>query len=135
MFAVWVFYLLTFWPGMMSPDSIVQWGQILTGQFTDTHPAIHTMLLWLFTRIWLSPAPIAIVQILLVSFSVAWGLGLLVELGINLPSAWLLACIFALSPINSTIVISIWKDIPYCGCLFLFSIQVLKIIISNGSIG
>ena len=133
MLGVWFFYLLTFWPGEMSPDSIVQWGQILSGQFTDTHPAIHTMLLWLLTRTWLSPAPIAVFQILLVSFSIAWGLKLLVELGINLPSAWLLAFIFAFSPINSTIVISIWKDIPYAVALFLFTIQVLKIIISNGS--
>ena len=132
MIVVWGFYLLTYWPGMMSPDSIVQWGQILTGKFTDTHPAIHTMLLWLLTRIWLSPAPIAIAQILLVSFSVAWGLGLLVEIGLNLPAAWLLIGIFALSPINSTIVITLWKDIPYSAALFLFSIQVLKIILSKG---
>lgn len=132
MMGVWIFYLLTFWPGQMSPDSIVQWGQILTGQFTDTHPAIHTMLLWLITRTWLSPAPIAVFQILIVSFSIAWGLKLLVELGINLPAAWLMALIFALSPINSTIVISIWKDIPYAVALFLFSIQILKIILSNG---
>lgn len=132
MLLVWTFYLLTFWPGEMSPDSIVQWGQILTGRFTDTHPAIHTMLLWLITRMWLSPAPIAILQIIVVCFSVAWGMKTLLELGINLPAAWLIAIVFALSPINSTMVISIWKDIPYGVALFLFSIQCLKIIISNG---
>ncbi len=132
MVLVWGFYLLTYWPGVMSPDSIVQWGQILSGKFTDTHPAIHTMLLWMLTRGTLSPAPIAIAQILLVSFSVAWGLGLLYEMGLNLPAAWLLAVVFAFSPINSTITISIWKDIPYSAALFLFSVQVLKIILSNG---
>ena len=132
MLLVWTFYLLTFWPGVLSPDSIVQWGQILSGEFTDTHPAIHTMLLWLITRMWLSPAPMAILQILIVSFSVAWGIKILLELGINLAGAWLIAMVFALSPINSTMVISIWKDIPYGVALFLFSIQCLKIISSSG---
>ena len=36
MVAVWGVSLLTFWPGMMSTDSNVQWGQILSGQFNDT---------------------------------------------------------------------------------------------------
>ena len=50
MVAVWGIYLLTFFPGMMSPDSNVQWGQILSGQFNDAHPVFHTLSMWLVTQ-------------------------------------------------------------------------------------
>src|SRR5262249_58527353 len=49
-------FLLTFWPGLMSADSLDQWRQILTREFNDWHPAFHTLTHWLITRPWGSPA-------------------------------------------------------------------------------
>ena len=40
MVAVWGIYLLTFFPGMMSPDSNVQWGQILSGAVQRCPPGL-----------------------------------------------------------------------------------------------
>ena len=133
MVAVWGLYLLVFFPGMMSPDSNVQWGQIISGQFNDTHPVFHTLSMWLVTRIWLSPAAVVISQILFLSLTVAWGIRLLEEHGLPAWAGWSLAAIFALAPLNGNMVIILWKDIPYSTCLFLLSLMILKIVLTKGA--
>ena len=132
MIAVWGFFLLTFFPGMMSPDSNNQWNQLLSGQFNNAHPVFHTLSMWLITRIWLTPAAVAIVQILFLSLTIAWGIRLLEEHGLPFWGSWLLAAIFAISPLNANMVIILWKDIPYSTSLFLFSLLVLKIVLTRG---
>lgn len=132
MLAVWSFYLLTFWPGEMSTDSINQWGQMLSGAYTDAHPALYAFVLLGITRVWFSPAAVALVQIVCLALAASWGLKVLLQNGLNLASAWLIAILFALSPLNSTMVITLWKDIPYSICLLIFSIQFLQIIFTDG---
>jgi hypothetical protein len=133
MVAVWGIYLLTFFPGMMSTDSNVQWGQILSGQFNDAHPVFHTLSMWLVTRVWLSPAAVVISQILFLSLTVAWGIRLLEEHGLPAWAGWLLAAIFAFGPLNGNMVIVLWKDIPYSTSLFLLSLMILKIVLTKGT--
>ena len=132
MIVVWGVTLLAFFPGMMSTDSNDQWGQILYGQLNDTHPVFHTLSMWLVTRIWFSPAAVVIAQILFLSLSVAWGIRLLEEHGLPPWAAWLLAAIFALAPLNANMVVVLWKDIPYSTSLFLFSLMILKIALTQG---
>ena len=134
MIIVWGILLLTFWPGMMSPDSMDQWGQLSSGIFDDSHPIAHTLMMWLITRIWFSPAAVAIFQILFLSLTTAWGIGVLRQMGLPKWGAWLLAIVFAFSPINGNMVITLWKDIPYSTALFLFSIFFLQIIESGGEL-
>ncbi len=133
MLVVWIFFLFIFWPGMMTPDLMDQWGQIVSGMFDDSHPVAHTLLLWLLTRIWFSPAVIAVFQIIFLSLVTAYGIGVLSSIGLPRWAAWLLTAIFALSPINGSMVVTLWKDIPYSTALFLFSILTIRIVTSNGS--
>jgi hypothetical protein len=116
----------------MSQDSIAQWDQILKVSFSNNYPAFHTLTNWLVTRIWLSPAAIAIAQIFTLSivFSLAidelerWGIASLVRALITL--------VFCLSPVNGMMVISLWKDIPYtCAMLGLFVI-LLRVVRTEG---
>jgi hypothetical protein len=132
MIAVWGVYLLTFWPGIMSNDSSSQWSQLITGQFNDTHPVFHTLTMWLITRLWLSPAIVAIFQILALSLTVAWGIKILDEQGLPPWAAWMLSALFALSPVNGDWVITLWKDILYSTSLLLFSLMILKLVFSKG---
>ena len=132
MLAIWIFYLLAFWPGEMSPDSMVQWEQALTGAYTDAHPPLYAFFIWGVTRFWFSPGAVGFVQIICLSFATAWGLKVLIQNGLNTNAAWLVAVIFALSPLNSTLVISLWKDVPYAIAFLVFSIQFLQIIFSGG---
>jgi hypothetical protein len=132
MIAVWGVTLMAFFPGMMSTDSNDQWGQILSGQLNNTHPVFHTLSMWLVTRIWFSPAAVVIAQILFLSLSVAWGIRLLEEHNLPPWAAWFLAAVFALAPLNANMVVVLWKDIPYSTSLFLFSLMILKIALTQG---
>jgi hypothetical protein len=132
MIATWMVYLLTFWPGLMSPDSIMQWGEVQSGQFSDAHPAIHTMFIWLLSRLWNTPAVLVIFHIILLSLLTAWGLGELQKQHISPIVLWTGAVIFALFPINGLMIISVWKDITYACALFALFLQFVKIVFSNG---
>ena len=81
MIVVWGIYLLTFFPGLMSQDSIDQWAQVVSAHFNDAHPVFHTLLIWLITRFWFSPAAVVVFQIIILSLTVAWGIGMLEQYG------------------------------------------------------
>jgi hypothetical protein len=132
MIIVWGIYLLTFFPGIMTPDSINQWGQVVSGQFNNAHPVFHTLLIWLLTRVWFSPAIIGGVQIVFLSLVVAWGISILNWKGLPGWASWLLVIIFSLSPVNGNMVITLWKDLPYSISIFLFSLLILKVVFSKG---
>jgi hypothetical protein len=132
MIVVWGVYFLTFFPGIITRDATSQWRQILAGQFNDTIPFGHTLLVILITKLWFSPAAIIIFQILTLSITIAWGIHILVVQGLPRWASWLLVGIFSISPINSYIVITLWKDIPYSTLLLLLSFMVLKVVLSHG---
>ncbi|MBN2678476.1 MAG: hypothetical protein JXR32_10500 [Anaerolineaceae bacterium] len=129
---VWGVYLLAFFPGMMSADSMVQWGQILTGQFNDHHPIFHTLLLWLLTRITLSPAVIAVAQIIALSLVAGAWLAFFEKVGIKKWVIWIAAFLFAVSPVNGTMVNTLWKDIPYSIAVMGLTLILALVVFTNG---
>jgi hypothetical protein len=46
-----LYSLIVKFPGLTSPDTESQWEQVQTFVFNDWHPVIHTLLIWLVTRI------------------------------------------------------------------------------------
>jgi len=133
MIAIWGIWLLVLFPGIMTSDSINQWKQIVSGQFNDANPVFHTFTMWLITRIWFSPAAVVIFQILALSLTVAWGVSILDEQGLPRWAAWGISSLFALSPVNDDLIITLWKDILYSTVILLFSLIILKIIFSHGA--
>jgi len=133
MIIVWGIYLLTFFPAVLTNDSIRQWGQVISGQFNDALPVVHTLLVILLTRLWFSPAAVIVFQIIALSLVVAWGIQLLSDQGLPRWAGWVLALIFAVSPVNGNMVVSLWKDIPYSICLLLLSLMILKTVFSRGA--
>lgn len=132
MILVWGIFLLTYWPGMISADSINQWQQVQDRSFNDWHPAIHTMLIWLLTRFWNHPAVEGIFQILALSLTAAWGLKTLGDFGVRRGFLWVGAALFALLPVNGFMVITYWKDILYSTALLAFFIVYLQLILTRG---
>ncbi len=118
---VWTVALLVFFPGLMSSDSVDQWRQLLRGQYHDAHPAAHTLTMWLITRVWLSPAAVALVQIGMLALAFGIAVRELALAGVGRGVQGLLIGVFALSPVNAMMVITLWKDIWYAiAMLFLF---------------
>jgi len=131
-FVVWTIYLMAFWPGSMSPDSLYQWKETLTGQFTDWHPAFHTMNIWLINHLWFSPAAVAFAQIFALGSIAGWGLAGLGRLGAPRKMLWGVSLLFALSLVNGVMVITLWKDIAYSIAVLALTLLVLQIVSSNG---
>ena len=71
---VFSFYLVGFFPGIMTVDSTIQWSQIHSNHYNDWHPVVHTWFLKLITQVWDYPAAIGITQILMISFTFGYGM-------------------------------------------------------------
>ena len=133
MMAVWLIFWLTFFPAVLSNDLIDQWRMIYgLKPVSDWHPAIYTLLERLLAYLWNTPAAAALAQILALSLTSAWGIAALVERGLPRAAAWGLSLLFAFSPVNSALAISLWKDIPYAISLLAVFIIGFKIVTSQG---
>lgn len=133
MIFIWTICLLTFWPGILTPDSIVQWGQAVAKVPLDNrNPAIYTLLIRLLTTVSNTPAIVAFIQILALSLVTAGGIRFLLNQHISVRTAWILSLIMAFSPVNLFFPITIWKDVPYGISMLAVFLILLQIVISDG---
>lgn len=127
-------YLLAFYPGVLSFDSVNQWAQLSQFNFSNWHPAYHTILMWFITRIWYSPAAVALFQILVFSIVVGYGLSTFrKELDIPYALLVVVGIIISVVPLNGIMIITLWKDALYSIFILLLTIYVLRIIHTEGS--
>lgn len=126
------FFLLAFYPAGMTPDSLAQWEQAKTKEFTNWHPVLFTWVIMGLTAIWDSPAIVALFQMGLLA--IAFGL-----LGYTLERflfpkkyIWIGLGIFAISPVNAIYSITIWKDVVYSAFMLLFSILIFILVKTAG---
>ncbi len=132
-FTVWLFFLLSFWPGISTVDSLNQFNQAITNHYTSWHPVFDTLNIRLLFLLHHSPATIAFYQIVVLSLIVGYGFYSINKyLKVNKIVIFLSVIIVSLSLINGMMVIMIWKDVLYSSFVLLFAIFVFNIIISNG---
>jgi len=129
---VWTIYLLAFWPCAMSPDSLSQWNDALTGHFNDWHPAFYAMNFWLIAKVWQSPSTVALAQILILGLTAGWGLSIMQKLGASKIIILISCLLLALSPVNGLMVTTLWKDVAYSIAVLALTLIVLQIVISDG---
>jgi hypothetical protein len=131
LFGVWLLYLIAFWPGFMNPDAQDQWNQMITGKINNWHPAIHTLTFWLITRIWFSPAAVALAQALALAMLCGVILSRNSRRGAPIWSTMAVLGMLSLPPYGLA-VISLWKDVPYSIFLLGFTFCLLLIVESTG---
>jgi len=129
---IWGIYLLAFYPGMVSADSFVQWEQVLTGNYNDHHPPFHTFTIWLATRLAFTPVSVAISQILFLGFVAAQWFVFFEDIRLPRWVIWTAAAVFALTPVNGTMVNTLWKDVPFSTSVLALSLFLSKIIFTDG---
>jgi hypothetical protein len=125
---------IVFWPGQMSPDSIDQWHQILSGNYNDNHPVFSTLMFKVATIFYINPAApifmqytlLSLVTGLLLSEFRKWGLSKVVVLA--------LAIIIPLFPANFLIATTLWKDVLYAVNVLYLTFAGLVIIRKNWAI-
>lgn len=125
-------YLIAFFPGVMTADSMSQWKQIVTHNFDDWHPFAHTFFNMIMLKIWHSPASIALGQILILSFVFAYGMYSLERVGVDKKVLYIATALFCISPVNGIMSITLWKDVLYSIFVFLFTILLVNVIASDG---
>lgn len=132
MVIVSLLFLIAFYPAAMTPDSLAQWDQAKTLEFTNWHPVVFTWVIMFLTKIWDSPAIIALFQISLLGCVSGFFGYILERFGFSQKVVWLVLIIFALSPINAIYSITIWKDVVYSSFLALFSLMILLLVKTGG---
>ncbi|MFA6309280.1 MAG: DUF6020 family protein [Clostridia bacterium] len=131
-FFVFMIYLLAFYPGVMAVDSIRQWDQIVRFSFGDWHPVFHTFMEYLITRVWLSPAAIAIFQAGMFSFAIAAAMHQFDKMGLNRKLLLILTAIFTFNPVNGIFSITILKDTPFTASVVFLTVLLVKIFYTEG---
>jgi Family of unknown function (DUF6020) len=129
----WYFYL--FYPGLISWDFYAQWLQV-TGRipFSDWHPVFHTLLIWLVTRVWFSPAAVSLCQIAAFSLLLLTTLKKLDRAGVAPILIAGTALFYIVYPLNGFYMVSLWKDIAYALSLWWYTLLVIDIILSEGDV-
>jgi hypothetical protein len=117
----------------MTYDAVSQWDQIVTFNFTDWYPAINAILMWMLTRFWYSPAPISLLQIIIASLVIGYGLNSLRNVS-QLPGYILIAIGFLISanPLVGVINITLLKDVIYGFFVLLLTIYLFNVVSSDG---
>ncbi|PWB50241.1 MAG: hypothetical protein C3F13_17390 [Anaerolineales bacterium] len=126
-------YWLSFYPGVMSFDSISQWHQLSTLHINNWHPAISTILMWLLTRLWYSPAVVSLFQVIFAAIIIGYGLTSLYS-GTRLPGFIfiVLGILISADPLVAIINVTLWKDVIYGFLVLLLSTFLFNIIRTKG---
>jgi len=126
-------YLLAFFPGGFSSDTVTQWHQI-RGELTlsDWHPALHTMLLWLLTRACDHPAFVLAVQGACYACAVGYAAAAMRRWRVPRPFAGLTALYLSANPAISSIMAFPWKDCAFAIAALILFVQLFEIHCSQG---
>lgn len=125
-------YLIAFYPGLMSADSLDQWKQLTNFEFKDAHPAFHTLIYWLITRIYYNPISVSVFQIL--CLSTVWTYGIISTLKNLKPNNFqkliiiVISILFYISPQNGLMSITLWKDVLFSYSILFLTINLFNII-------
>lgn len=145
-FLIWIItvlwqllYLGTYYPGILSPDSINQMGQVLGDvQYSNHHPWLHTLIIKFFFQIGFQLSDnynvgilsYSIFSICFMCFCYVFCIYYLYTQGIKRKNLFFLWIIFAIDPIKSLFSITMWKDVIFSGVVLIFTV-LLNILCDN----
>ena len=122
-------WLLYSYPGIMTPDSINQFRQVVgISPFSNHHPWVHTMTISLFYhmgRLFTSDINDAFLfftlfQICFMAFAVSYLIWVITKYTKSLPLLSGIIAFYTLLPYHNVMAICIWKDVMFSGTLLLF---------------
>lgn len=129
------YYLALFYtnyPGGISTDNASQWEQAHTMQINDHHPAFHTLLIFLLTRICDSYAFLVLLQLMVMAFGIASVASTLRAWGVSMWAVVGTVLILALGVQTQEIIFFAWKDMTMSLLVLLLLTPVINIFLSHG---
>lgn len=127
-----LFMFIAFFPAAMTPDSLAQWEQAKTQEFTDWHPVMFTWTIMLLTKVWDSPGIIALFQIALLSLTMGYLGYLMRRFNVHPVVIWAVLIVAAVMPTSAIFSIIIWKDVTYSVSLVFFSLLLVLLVKTGG---
>ena len=126
-------YLWAFFPGGFSSDTTTQWHQI-RGELplSDWHPALHTMLLWLVTRIAEHPAFVLLIQGVCYACAVGYAAAAMHRWRVPKLFTALSVLYLSANPAISNIMSFPWKDCAFAITVLFLAVQLFEIHCSRG---
>jgi len=137
-FLCWLPYFLYEYPSVMTPDSINQYAQIIGAyQLNNHHSIVHTALISMFYNIGLSItgnahtglALYTIAQMIFMALAAGYVIRTLQKADVIMPVVLLTVGFYALMPYNGAFAVTIWKDIPFAGCMTIFSAALMRFLL------
>ena len=136
----WLPYYLHEYPGVMTPDSINQYAQIIGAyELSNHHSVIHTLLIGFFYHIGMQLTGNAYVglgfytffQMCFMAFTAGYVVRTLQKAHIITPVCIVTICFYALMPYHGIFAVTIWKDIPFAGCVTLAAASLLRLLLCD----
>lgn len=129
------------YPGSLSPDSISQMRQLLTGTYSNHHPFYHTMIIkfWinvgiaLFGDINAAVATYSVFSIVVVALCFAYAVSTIYRASSNLKISSLIALWYLVMPFHIRYSYTMWKDVIWGAVVTLFAISTYRILKGIGS--
>lgn len=127
-FLVMSIWFLAYYPGSFSVDSIIQYGQAISGVYNDWHPVWHTLVFFtLPLAIFRSPASIIIMQLIYFALILGYLALTIYELS-NLKSAVFSCAYILLNPYVGYIMLYPWKDVGFALAGLLSTVIAIRLI-------
>lgn len=137
MLGVWSIYLLTYFPGTLSPDSVSEYSMFTNGlNITgDHHPVLHVLFMALFYKIGygifgipnMGVLFVSIAQMLILSSIFTYTLVFLRKRNCPKIVSYVLLLFYAFASMNGYYSITMWKDVLFGGFLLLLTTECYKI--------
>lgn len=137
----WLPYFLYEFPGIMTPDSINQFEQVIgMAPYSNHHPWTHTLLIGLLYRLGLlftrdMTAALSFFtgfQMIFMAAAAAWLTATLVRFGVKKGICLLTGCFYALIPYHAVFAVTIWKDVLFSGAVLLFTTALFRLLFLSG---
>lgn len=136
MFLCWLPSFLAYFPGICSYDFSIQMGQIETGNYSDHHPFMHTLLIefcWkigkeIFSSGTIGIAIYSILQMLILSFAFSYACYVLIQTGISKSLLIFLSFFCSIFPANVYMSVSATKDTIFSAFVLIFLMSCLMIL-------
>lgn len=130
-FLAYLLWWLSFYPGVLTQDSLNQWKQAQTLHINDAHPIFLTIFMVGLGKIFNSPAIVSFLQIILASSILAWGFSLAKAKKVSNLIIIPVLLWYILMPQFGFYFITIWKDILFSIFFLAILIFVYLLIIDN----
>ncbi len=133
----WLPYFLYQYPGIMTPDSLVQFEQVLgVIPYSNHHPWVHTMLIKLLYTIGykltgsmlIALSFYTLFQMCLLAWSVSYFINTLKLYRLKPGICFLFTLFYALIPYHAVYSVTLWKDIPFAAAVLCFGCATLRLI-------